>query len=189
MKTDRENKKGQIRNSVPYGKRARDFVDGFSARVTKAAGSTGAFISALGLVIVWALAGRIFHYSQNWELVINTGTSVITFLMVFLIQKSQNKDSLAIQLKLNELLAAHEFASNRLVNVESMSEDELKVIQKYYSRLSGMADKESVWRSRSKGAPEDGTELNDVSRELLDMKNELEDRLRDNIERDQEKRK
>ena len=101
----------------------------FASSVTKATGSTGAFIIAFIIVIVWAISGPFFHYSENWQLIINTGTTIITFLMVFLIQKAQNKDSLAIQLKLNELVAAHEFASNRLVNVENLSEDELKVIQ------------------------------------------------------------
>ena len=77
-------------------------------------------------------------------MIINTGTTIITFLMVFLIQKAQNKDSLAIQLKLNELVAAHEFASNRLVNVENMTEDELRVIHKYYSKLSDFTKKEET---------------------------------------------
>src|SRR5688572_18088956 len=92
------------------------FLERFSSGVTAAAGSTPAFIVALTLVIVWAVTGPMFNYSEEWQLIINTGTTVITFLMVFLIQKSQNKDSLAIQLKLNELVASHEFASNRLVN-------------------------------------------------------------------------
>jgi low affinity Fe/Cu permease len=122
----------------------------FASRVSKATGSTGAFILAFIIVIVWAISGPFFHYSENWQLIINTGTTVITFLMVFLIQKAQNKDSLAIQLKLNELVAAHEFASNRLVNVENLSEDEMKVIQKYYSRLSNLTQKdESLQQSHS----------------------------------------
>src|ERR1700722_7856728 len=111
----------------------------FALSVTQATGSTSAFIIAFVLVIIWGATGPIFHYSENWQLVINTGTTIITFLMVFLIQKSQNKDSLAIQLKLNELVAAHEFASNRLVNVESLSEEELRILQKYYSKLSRFA--------------------------------------------------
>ncbi len=114
----------------------------FAVSVTKATGSTAAFIVAFFLVLVWAVSGPFFHYSENWQLVINTGTTIITFLMVFLIQKGQNKDSLAIQLKLNELVAAHEFASNRLVNVENMSEEEMKVIQKYYSRLNKITQSE-----------------------------------------------
>ena len=122
----------------------------FAISVTKATGSTGAFILAFILVIIWAVSGPFFHYSENWQLVINTGTTIITFLMVFLIQKAQNKDSLAIQLKLNELVAAHEFASNRLVNAENLSEEELKVIQKYYSRLSNLTQKdESLQQSHS----------------------------------------
>jgi low affinity Fe/Cu permease len=122
----------------------------FAISVTKATGSTGAFIIAFLIVIVWAVSGPFFHYSENWQLIINTGTTIITFLMVFLIQKAQNKDSLAIQLKLNELVAAHEFASNRLVNVENLSEEELKVIQKYYSRLSNLTQKEeSLQQSHS----------------------------------------
>src|ERR1043166_5029937 len=104
------------------------FFERFAGHVTKATGSTPAFISALVIVLAWLLSGPFFHYSENWQLIINTGTTIVTFLMVFLIQKAQNKDSLAIQLKLNELVAAHEFASNRLVNVENMTEDELRVI-------------------------------------------------------------
>src|SRR5207253_1293331 len=119
-----------------------NFFERFALKVTKATGSTPAFICALVLVLVWLFSGPFFHYSENWQLVINTGTTIITFLMVFLIQKSQNKDSLAIQLKLNELVAAHELASNRLVNVEDMTEDELKVIHKYYSKLSEFTKKE-----------------------------------------------
>ena len=122
----------------------------FAISVTKATGSTAAFILAFIVVLVWAISGPFFHYSENWQLVINTGTTIITFLMVFLIQKAQNKDSLAIQLKLNELVAAHEFASNRLVNVENMSEEDLKVIQKYYAGLSALAKKEeSLQQSHS----------------------------------------
>ncbi len=118
----------------------------FAIGVTRATGSTAAFILAFFVVLVWAISGPFFHYSENWQLVINTGTTIITFLMVFLIQKAQNKDSLAIQLKLNELVAAHEFASNRLVNVENMSEEDLKVIQKYYAGLSSLTKKEESLR-------------------------------------------
>jgi low affinity Fe/Cu permease len=120
----------------------KNFFETFATKVTEVTGSTKGFIAALTLVIVWALTGPIFHYSENWQLVINTGTTIITFLMVFLIQKTQNKDSLAIQLKLNELVAAHKFASNRMVNVEDLTEDELKTIQKYYSKLSEFTKKE-----------------------------------------------
>jgi low affinity Fe/Cu permease len=127
-----------------------NFFERFSIAVTKATGSTPAFIIALSTVLVWGISGPFFNFSENWQLVINTGTTIITFLMVFLIQKAQNKDSLAIQLKLNELVAAHEFASNRLVNVECMTEDELMVIKKYYSKLSEMTkNDESLQQSHS----------------------------------------
>jgi low affinity Fe/Cu permease len=128
----------------------RGLMERFSAAVTTAAGSTPAFMIAFGLVLCWCVTGPLFDYSEQWQLVINTGTTIITFLMVFLIQKSQNKDSLAIQLKLNELVAAHQFASNRLVNVENMTEDELKIIKKYYGYLSEFSkQEESLQQSHS----------------------------------------
>lgn len=120
-----------------------NFFERFSTSVAKATGSTAAFSMALLLVIIWGVSGPVFHYSENWQLFINTTTTIITFLMVFLIQKAQNKDSLALHLKLNELVAAHELASNRLVNVEGMSEDELNVIKKYYSQLNEFAKQEN----------------------------------------------
>ena len=128
--------------SQPTAEHQPHFFERFSSRVARAAGSTPAFFSALAIVVIWAVSGPFFHYSETWQLVINTGTTIITFLMVFLIQKAQNKESMAIQLKLNELVAAHEFASNRLVDVENMTEEELLVIQRYYARLSQMTKKE-----------------------------------------------
>ena len=99
---------------------------------------------SFGIVGLWAVSGVFFDFSQKWASIIGTLSSVITILMVFLIQKTQNKDSLAIQLKLNELVAAHGAASNRLVNVEGMTEEELKVIQKYYTKLSDFAKKQDT---------------------------------------------
>ncbi len=137
-----------------------NYFEKFAARMTQAMGSTGGFIIAFAAVIIWGITGPIFHYSENWKLVINTGTTIITFLMVFLIQKSQNKDSLAIQLKLNELVAAHEFASNRLVNVENMSEEEMRVIQKYYTNLSeATKNEESLQQSHSIDEAEQNHEI------------------------------
>ena len=135
--------------SVTNGNRS-GFFEGFSTKITRMAGGTPAFMIALALIIIWALTGPYFHFSETWQLVINTGTTIITFLMVFLIQKSQNKDSLAIQLKLNELVAAHEFASNRLVDVENMTEEELRIIQKYYTKLSVFTkEEENLQQSHS----------------------------------------
>ena len=87
----------------------------FSARVTKAAGRPLAFSLAVLVITVWIITGPLFHYSDSWQLVINTGTTIITFLMVFIIQQSQNKDAIALQLKLNELIASSSAASNRLI--------------------------------------------------------------------------
>lgn len=122
----------------------------FANWATKATGSAMAFILALIIIIVWAITGPIFKYSDVWQLVINTGTTVVTFLMVFLIQKSQNKDSKAVHLKLNELIAANEYASNRMVSIEDLSEKELDELHKYYYTLTELAKKDTdIHRSHS----------------------------------------
>lgn len=123
-------------------KNNKSFFERFATKVTQATGSTPVFIGAFSIVIIWAICGPIFDYSETWQLVINTGTTIITFLMVFLIQKAQNKDSLALQIKLNELLASHKYASNRLVDIEDITEDEMKVIEKYYQKLGELAAKD-----------------------------------------------
>lgn len=115
----------------------------FANWATKATGSATAFIVAMIIIIVWGITGPIFKYSDVWQLVINTGTTIITFLMVFLIQKSQNKDSKAIHLKLNELLAADKYASNRMVSIEDLSEKELDALHEYYCRLVELAKKDN----------------------------------------------
>ena len=114
--------------------------DRFSTAVTRATGSSRAFILALGIVVLWALTGPIFAFSNSWQLVINTGTTIITFLMVFVIQQSQNKDTLAIQLKLNELIASDAAANNRLVDIEDLSPEELAVLKKFYVKLARLAE-------------------------------------------------
>lgn len=108
----------------------------FAQIVSRFTGSTPAFTIALLFVSVWSLTGPMFRYSEVWKTILSTVTTIITFLMVFVIQKAQNKDSLAIQLKLDELIAANKFASNRLVNVEEITDEEMKVIKKYYLQLS-----------------------------------------------------
>ena len=115
-----------------------------ATRVTRWTGSTAAFSSACAIILIWALLGPIFHFSDTWQLVINTGTTIVTFLMVFLIQRSANKDSLAIHLKLNELVAAMEGASNRLIDVEDLTEQELSLLHKHYATLSQMAKRETT---------------------------------------------
>jgi len=114
----------------------------FASAATRFAGSVPAFAVALGIIVVWAVTGPLFHFSDTWQLVINTGTTIVTFLMVFLIQRAQNKDSLAIHLKLNEIVAATTGASNRLVDVESLSEKELAQLHRFYSELAMLCRKE-----------------------------------------------
>ncbi|MEO8885933.1 MAG: low affinity iron permease family protein, partial [Mucilaginibacter sp.] len=99
-------------------KNKSNFFEKFANWATNATGSSAAFIIALTIIITWIFTGPIFDYSDTWQLIINTGTTIVTFLMVFLIQKSQNKDSKAIHLKLNELIASHQGTSNRMVNIE-----------------------------------------------------------------------
>ena len=117
-------------------------LERFSSAVARWTGGSSAFGAALAVIVIWGLTGPVFHYSDTWQLVINTGTTVITFLMVFLIQRSQNKESLAVQLKLNELIAAMEGASNRLIDVEDLHEDELVALHAFYGKLVSMARKD-----------------------------------------------
>ncbi|PJJ60910.1 low affinity iron permease family protein [Hymenobacter chitinivorans] len=119
------------------------FFAHLAERITKFSGTTLAFCLALGLVLLWALTGPLFQYSETWQLVINTGTTIITFLMVFLIQRAQNKDSLVLHLKLNELIAATKGASNRLINSQDFTEDEINILHQYYCLLAEKAQKEN----------------------------------------------
>jgi len=111
----------------------------FAGRCSVWLGSPISFALSLFIVAVWAASGPLFHFSDSWQLVINTGTTIVTFLMVFLIQQTQNKDGLAIQLKLNELVAALEGASNRLISVEDLTSEELRVLRAHYQLLAQRA--------------------------------------------------
>ncbi len=117
-------------------------LEQFALKATKATGTSMAFILALSAIVIWGLTGPLFHYSDTWQLVINTSTTIITFLMVFLIQRTQNKDAQAIHIKLNEIVAALEGASNRLIDVEDLSESELETLHKHYQKLVQMAKKD-----------------------------------------------
>ncbi len=124
-------------------KNKNSFFEKFANWATKATGSSAAFIIASLIIIVWGITGPVFNYSETWQLIINTGTTIITFLMVFLIQKSQNKDSKAIHLKLNELIAAQEGASNRMVDIEQLTEDDLDQLHKFYAHIAQLAKKDN----------------------------------------------
>jgi low affinity Fe/Cu permease len=122
--------------------RATGAAERLAVTVSRFTGRGAAFAIAVGLVALWALTGPVFRYSTTWQLVINTGTTIVTFLMVFLIQRSQSKDALAMQLKLNEIVAALQGASNRLVSVENLSEKELAALHAHYATLSEMAKRD-----------------------------------------------
>lgn len=115
----------------------KGFFDHFSNKAALWTGSPYAFIIALIAVVAWAISGPVFKYSDTWQLVINTSTTIVTFLMVFLIQQAQNKDTVALHLKLDELISANKFASNRLVDVEELNEEDLKKLKDFYVSLRG----------------------------------------------------
>ena len=113
-----------------------------ASAATKATGSPHAFTIACLAIIVWAVTGPLFRFSDTWQLVINTSTTIVTFLMVFVIQHAQNKETAAMQLKLNELIASQSSASNRLVDVEELSDSEIETLKRFYVKLSHLARSE-----------------------------------------------
>lgn len=123
-------------------KNKKNIFEKLSHYATVFTGTTRAFMIACSIIVAWLITGPLFHYSDTWQLVINTGTTIITFLMVFLIQRMQNKDSHAIHLKLNELIASLKGPSNRLIDVEDLTEDELEILGSYFHKLSAMAKQE-----------------------------------------------
>jgi low affinity Fe/Cu permease len=137
--TGREQRLGEVSMAERRKQVQRSMLSRFATAATTWTGSTSAFIAAASVIVIWAVTGPLFHYSDTWQLVINTGTTIVTFLMVFLIQRAQNRDALAVQLKLSEIVAALEGASNRLISVEDLSEEELKVLRIHYQRLAEMA--------------------------------------------------
>lgn len=141
-----------------------------AAGITRITGSSTAFLLALLIILAWAVTGPLFRFSDTWQLVINTGTTIVTFLMVFVIQQSQNKDSLAIQLKLNELIAAEERASNRLIVVEDLSQDELELLKKFYVRLSQLAREDNDLHSSH--SVDDAEDVDRIKRSLRKKKQE-----------------
>jgi low affinity Fe/Cu permease len=117
----------------------------FAARSSHYLGSRWAFIAAIGVIVGWALTGPIFRYSDTWQLVINTGTTIVTFLMVFLIQNTQNRDARAIHLKLNELIHAVDKAKNKMIDVENLSEVELDELARTYEKIrSGAQERQQA---------------------------------------------
>jgi low affinity Fe/Cu permease len=121
-----------------------NLLERFSHAATRATGTSYAFLLAVAAIVIWAITGPLFGFSNTWQLVINTGTTIITFLMVFLIQRAQNKDAIAIHLKLNGIVAAMEGASNRLIDVEDLSEAEIAALRTYYLKLLQLAKEDDI---------------------------------------------
>ena len=119
--------------------RAQDSFRHFARKSSEVLGSPWAFISAIFVIVVWGVTGPAFHFSDAWQLIINTGTTIVTFLMVFLIQNTQNRDAKAVHLKLDELIRAVQGARNQLVDLEKLSDDELKKIEEQFSRVRSKA--------------------------------------------------
>jgi low affinity Fe/Cu permease len=120
-------------------KKSTSWFTGFAKMTSRATGRPSAFLAAFAVIIIWIVTGPLFRFSDTWQLVINTGTTIITFLMVFLIQNTQNRDSEAVQVKLDELIRAHEGAHNALLDLEELEEQELDRIRQTYSALAKQA--------------------------------------------------
>ncbi|WP_443748072.1 low affinity iron permease family protein [Asticcacaulis solisilvae] len=129
-------------NDAGSGEHKKKWFSTFAQATSSWTGSPSAFVLAFGIIVVWAVTGPVFHYSDTWQLVINTGTTIVTFLMVFLIQNSQNRDAKVIQLKLDELIRAVETAETSLINMDEMSEEELKEVQQEFTRVAAEAKEE-----------------------------------------------
>ena len=128
----------------------RDRFRQFSRATSDAVGSVWAFLTALGIVVVWGLTGPIFHFSDTWQLVINTGTTIVTFIMVFLIQSTQNRDAKAVHLKLDELIRAVSGARNNLLDLETLPEEDLEALAQQFAELQKRATDEARERCEEK---------------------------------------
>ena len=132
-------------------KRKPNFLERFSYQATRATGTSAAFLLAVATILIWGITGPIFGFSNTWQLVINTGTTIVTFLMVFLIQNTQNRDAQAIHLKLDELIRATDRARTGLVGLEFRSEDELKNLERQFERLHKHVRRERRKRGVARG--------------------------------------
>lgn len=128
--------------------RRKNWFHHFAAKISLGVGSPYAFFIACAVIVVWAATGRMFHYSDTWQLIINTGTTIVTFLMVFLIQNAQNRDARAIHLKLDELLRAVESARTGLIDLEDLEDEDLDELQREFAQLRRKASQMKNERRR-----------------------------------------
>lgn len=131
----------------------KDLFRRFAHSTAEYAGSPAAFLIAAGLVVIWAVLGPVFHYSDTWQLTINTGTTIVTFLIVFLIQNTQNRDARAIHLKLNELIRSIQTARNQLIDLEDLSDDALEDLHREFCRIHEFCEKRKGRTSTEQRAP------------------------------------
>ncbi len=132
-----------------------DFSASFGRAATRTAGWAGSpwmFLFAVGIVVLWGLLGPLYHYSDTWQLVINTGTTIITFLMVFLIQNTQNRDAKAIHLKLDEIIRSIHHAHNEMIDIEKLSDKELEELAQHYERIRKECERRDRERDRESAA-------------------------------------
>jgi low affinity Fe/Cu permease len=116
--------------------KSRSWFSSFAGKIAHATGRPSAFFAATVVIVVWAATGPLFHYSDTWQLIINTGTTIVTFLMVFLIQNTQNRDTQAMQVKLDELIRTTAGAHKALLNLEALSDQELDQVRRDYAKLA-----------------------------------------------------
>jgi low affinity Fe/Cu permease len=130
----------EARKQVAQTSGLRFWFSRFASRTAQLVGHPYMFLAAVLVIVIWALSGHVFHYSDTWQLIINTGTTIVTFLVVFLIQNTQNRDAKAIHLKLDELIRSHHPASDELIDVEKLSDEELDELEKQYERIRKECD-------------------------------------------------
>src|SRR6185312_5612779 len=124
----------------------------FARRCSSVLGSPWAFAAAISIIVIWAATGPTFHYSDTWQLIINTGTTIVTFLMVFLIQNTQNRDAKAVHLKLDEIIRAIKGARNELVDLEELSDEDLKKLEEQFKRLRKQAERNGTQSRKAQSA-------------------------------------
>ena len=134
--------------------RPASLFDRFAKQAEYSLGHPKAFVIAVGAILLWAVSGPFFHYSDTWQLVINTATTIVTFLMVFLIQNSQNRDSAALQLKLSELIRSREGAHNMLLNLEELTLSDIQELKAHYEKLASCARNSMQQGKADTGTPE-----------------------------------
>ena len=145
----------------------RRFFNWFATKTSTAAGQPITFVTALAIILVWAVTGPMFHYSDTWQLIINTGTTIVTFLMVFLIQNSQNRDGAAMQAKLDELLRAVDKAREQFIGIEHLTDQQIELVRAALEKKAGELKSKAKTDARKKGKTAIKEEVDTVDR-LLD---------------------